>query len=1248
MFEFLKLKLEKFSFQTELFKERRLVYFAEYSGDDDGTEDDMSVAEKEALEIAEKAKQKNKEQEPKVEELAPEVDSVISNIAEKSYSLLDKMQYEMPPDVDPKKIDEARKIVDSRIAEIDEEKKNNRTVNEFLELIGKSGDEALKEQVWTVLFNAIPEIRDIKIKKHVTAGDIPAMIGMKISLPLKKIWKKNSEVPFSSRKFNAVYQEMLKDIERIAEIEMELFQAVNEGQEMLWDMYNVLQKREIEERALKAAETYTGLSLKKDQLMIGFKRDINNWHGDQPETVRRPAKWRVVDVYVDSKRPDDEWWRNLPESTPEEKQEKERAKESRVFGGVWVEVEDAGTGQKHQMSMRRFKEFASLHRLKPQVNKKKDLPNVVDYLKTMNINLQAGMTIEFDEWVLNKTTQRLEPQPNQVKIRYIDDEVVQLDKPIKVFSLYDSPDDLDIQMKDRIPLAEFAQWLNKTKPLPVTDKPNLQQQLQNHYEYMNNLYKRIPECHRPINLEKGEVIFADAPGNPLFEISNVGFNGDVDLTNGKHFTGVQFLRWVYKFDMEPYDPELEAMKVKKYVKQKRIDKKFLETLDQAAERAKQDAENTIKHFQETGTWRDTLKKLRAKGMKGILEPKIPLKEDVYNDAQKQSHSWMRQFINDTHILRVGDVIQLFTKCWEYRVRNYERQQKARYSAVGKGIPWFGTEFERISQQAETEEMQQFKDAMDQWGVRQVEETLYATTNRDQAKACFNVLAEKGYIRWDDPRLWKAINQFTDINHKIPIPKEGVDPYMPFAKGTSARTGQFFNGNPIDEKSPVDFIPEALDSLWGETSYVSWKRQNDSALEDGIQKSFNKGEELESDPNNTGGIAKELAVLLERHMRGEYVEPSEFEGLLRFCIEMGKAGGKEKMYYLLMGTSAKSPDGRSIMGWDRVGRFISKYSNQFAALDYFSQSNLAPKRDFRTGEVFTRKWLRSDFDQLTEPWENEIKQNGGKVTGPTAESNLFLWNEVLNSDSFQIRLEKGIRNAQNIDHDDSPYFIPALKESEIQSACATTGGDTKKFTVQGYKNGYIGFGLRLKSLEAKIESEKEYEKKGEVGFSRQYLKKMVDTLRSYMRYDAILDNRYLRKNDRLQKFNNSDYNTGCVWDGERALRIYQTEMNGVLQEIIRAYGRENDENLYKFPFIRQKSIKGNKEMEKNQEKIENAIENWGPEFEEMVMSDDGEKMIKILQNKKFKAQELSELKQEDKIKNKMKMELFESSRGPSDE
>lgn len=1204
-----------------LFGEKRFVYFAESKD----PEDSEGKEEVEEGEIPENGAPEESPEEP----LSEEVQAPRSGVVDQVHSLLDQVEYKLPPDFDEERLQNARDIVNQHAVDLNGyEKQFDQKSSDFIAEMGVEPTEGLKDEIWQILYSVVPEFKNQVVQEYKSFNPdlIPANLSFKLRKQLAAVWKKNSEKQVSARYLTRFIADSLKIMDKVAENEFEILKTFQQVKEVMWDMYDHRKKRHIEDMKLRGAVRYAGLPLLKGMEYTGTRTQITGWQDNSEPIVEQFTEgWTLKDVYINKVR----------EIDPEDKKNKEKMK----MEGVWVAIESRTTGQTFRMSINRFREFVTLHRIKPKIKKKAELYEHVPYLKEMNIELKPGSEIEYDEWRFDEDQGKWVADPKKVKIKYIDDQVVKLDQEVLLHSVADTPDKAFHIKQNEMFLGDFAKWLNRTLAVPTMNYDELQDKLLEHYELMNKQYKRNKECHDPIMLQKGEVIFADAPGNPLYQIVNEpDKEGVVKLSRGLQFTFPQFLKWVYEYGMEPYKPELEANKVKYYMKGS----------NRAAKRAEEDAENAKKHFINTGEWKDTLKKLKEKGLKGIVAgPELKIKVDRRNIPMKESHSYLRQFIRDTYMLDLDSIFQLFKTGYEYYTRNWRRRQKTRYSAIGKGVPWFGTEFERLNQQAENEEVDMFKQAMDQWGVPQIEETLYETNNRDQAKACFNVLAEKGQLRWDERRLWETINKFTDINHKIPMPEPGIDPYIPFKAGT----GKKFKGMDVAGRSPIDFIPEALDSIWGESTYVGWKRQNDGALEDGISKTYNKAEELESDPNNNGGIKRELELLLERHLRGEYVDPSEFEGMLRFIVEAGKAGGKDKVYFLLMGTSAKyppgDPNGRTIMGWDRVGRFISKYCNQFPALDFFSASNSDVKRDAETGEVFTRPWIKADFDHLVRPWVDKFVSTGSVSAPP--EANDFMWKEVLTSDAFQKRLEKGIRNANAIDHDDSPYFIPALKESEIESACASSGGETKKFTVQGYKNAYLGFGLRLGSLKEKYDEEVSFEKKGQAAFKNQFLQKIIGTFQTFMKYDSILDNRYRRKEEsRLQRFSSHDYQSGCVWDGERALRIYQKEMQGIITQIAQAYAEKGliskDElpELIETPFVRLPSVRDNPKLKKEQEKIEGAIENFGGRFEKMIMKDKGQLMLEIVSKTDFQANHVA-ADPAKQVENKMKMEIFEGMR-----
>lgn len=1195
--------------RAHLFSEKRLVFFSDERIDDETDPEyyeekppDDSKGKKGKKEAKEAKEKKEETPQGGGAEEVTEVDRIASRINEKAQSVLDTWEYEFPADIDPEKVKNAKIAINEYYPDLQKlEEDVDNSVNELLGEMEAVGNNEAQDDLWKGVYKAVPEFTQKQLRENKQFDT--SVMGSNVSTEIKQniiaVWKKYSENPPSVRVINTYSQKLTETVKKIAENEFNMLQVIDQVREVMWDMHNKLQKKSIEERMVRSVSRRVGIPLKEGQELQGFKRTIKrSFEANKPFEDQIPARWYIKEVYVDKKRNRD----------PEDP----NSKDEMIMNGVWVALEERGSGRIYRMSSNRLRDFINIHDIKPAVNKKEKIKENVIHLSEMGMTVKAGDTLEYDEMKIDPKTRQPFADVQKVKVLSIDDYGVKLDKKVLYRAFYDSPDEEFHDYKDYLTLAEFAKWMNMFRPLPVMKLDTLKNKLHDHYDYMNTKYKRAKNCHVPINLEPGEILFADAPGNPLFEIGSIDeAKGLIKLKNNRLFTYPQFLRWVFENDIEPFDPELEALKMKTYFK----------AGNRSANKAKENAASTIEHFKNTGIWRNTFKDLMKKGIKGIVGPKVELKEDEEIDVERHSYSRLKQFLNDTTWLRLDDIFQLFKSGWEYYVRNWQRRQKSRYSAVGKNIPWFGTEFERINQQAETEEVNQFKEAMDQWGVPQIEETLYDTNNQDQAKACLIVLAEKGMIRWDDKRLYVALNKFTDINHKLPIP--AGDPYKKFGKNAGD-----FNGVPLEGKSVMDFLQDAMDSLWGEGSYVGWKRQSDGAIETAIQQSYNKAEELENDPKNVGGIAIELSNMLTRHMNGEWVDPTEYEGLLRFIIEAGKAGGRHKIYFLLMGVNARNSDGRTILGWERIGRFVSKYSNQFPALDYFSSSNVDAKRDFVTGEILVnadgnpRPYTRSDFNAVTQKWVNDGENKGYFIPGDDAEA--FLRNQVLTTDAVQNRLEKGIRNAQNMDHDDTPYYIPALKESEIESVCASSGGSTKKFTIQGYKNGYIGFGMRMDALVDKYEQEKGYEITGGVGFSESYMQKLITAFKSYVRYDGILDNRYrISKRAGLQRLSSSDYQTGCVWAPNTPLKKYQDEMKNLIIEIANAYGRGDDPNIVKLPFER--GVK------------DEVIEKFGPRFEKMIReTDGGAKLIEIVKNHTFLSANKERPDPETMFRNKARM------------
>lgn len=1263
-----KLLLQTSSYKEDsFFGEKRMIYFANGTGEGEGGgEDDTDSSEEEGEgkpEGPETTKKPEKPEEAQPPELAPEVVKVSESTADRvegTLRIIDELGYHLPPGITEEQIKEARTKVSTLVEELNP--LNNQMDNLVLDFIEKELGEPRNKE--SQIFKGMQLVVEDFISEYSYARDLAAR--SKSKGPLSKYQPKvpsmswtirnaafnltNKTKHISLAKANAYSKKFMELAQQIAEKEWEMLRTINDVKEVMWTFKEKAEKKHLDERAIKEEERYVGIPLVEGQIfvgdaeIVGYVRDEET--GRESLKTTKTQRWKIRKIYVnDQTDPNDAYSKR---------------------NGVWIELQKEGSAKWQTMSPKMLRDFASLHDLKPDIERKEQLPEAVRYMREMQLEFgEPPFTIEYQGFNYDETGHPV-PAAKTVEITQMDATGVTFSEDIVYRSMFQTAGLGQNDERGHLTYAEFAKWLNVSYAIPQMSQDDLQSKLNEYSNQLNALYQlkdektgrflsRDPECHGPIRLQRGEVLYSEAPGSPLYRIEYVdpAKGGTIHLNVGGNmeqtFTFNEFLRWIYQYELERYDPEFEVNKCVKYGNLDPNDEETKQKIRERAEAAKE-------RLEDPGKSREDIKKInirdeiitpKADGKPHIPKeieegelPPIKFKERPAMQAQVPSYNFLRKFWNETQFLTLDDLGQLFKSGYDYYIRNWERRRKKRYSAIGKGIPWFGTEFERINQQAENEEVGQFKDAMDQWGVWQIEETLYETGNQDQAKACLNVLAEKGMIRWDDPKLWMAINKFADESHQIPWPLDyTTDPTRQYKSGIAK-----FNGRDVGGKTGLDLLPEAMDSIWGESSYISWKRQNDSIIEDNIQKSYNKAEELENDPKLVGGIRKELAFLLEKHANDEYVDPSEYEGLIRFIIEAGKARPEDKMYFILMGATLKNTNGRTLMGWERIGRFISKYCNAFPAIDYFTDKN--PRRHPSEKDKFVDgAWTKGDFEAFTAEWCSTAEQDGYL---PNTKVKKFLYDEVLTSEALQIRLEKGIRNAEKMDHDDTPLFIPALKESAIDDICSSSSGSSKKFTIQGYKNAYLGFGFRMNALVSKFDEELSIgDLKGGKGLSSQYRDKLISAFQSFTRYDAILDNRYEKgRGPAFQRFDQSDYATGCVWDTMPLVK-YQKELQDLTKRIIEKYRAENDP---RFKGIFEKNPpppptedpverkKLQQEYEGKEKEINNRLKEFGNNFRQLVMSDGGAQMIDIVRDHAFIIEGLADITPEQALQNKLLLEL----------
>ncbi|MFA7686024.1 MAG: hypothetical protein WCX95_04465, partial [Candidatus Gracilibacteria bacterium] len=429
---------------------------------------------------------------------------------------------------------------------------------------------------------------------------------------------------------------------------------------------------------------------------------------------------------------------------------------------------------------------------------------------------------------------------------------------------------------------------------------------------------------------------------------------------------------------------------------------------------------------------------------------------------------MERIWDDTRFLSFSDLWAMGKTMYDYYERRWDRRQKDQYSSVGEDIPFFGSEMRRIKQSAENEEVHQFHESFAQKGVFEIEERLVQTHNKDEFKACIEDLAEKGHMRWDNIDFWKNLNRFVNNPSRlIPIPSNG-DPYT-IVDEADGRTG-------------LDYIQGALDSIWGESTYDHLVSKDKSTRQSTSRSWYEKGKELEIIP---GGHEKALEKLLRKHRNGEFVDPNEFEGLILHMIDAGKSSMQTKLYYIVAAGAAENHHGHTILSFDRVGHINSEMLAQFPILEYMTASPLR-------SDGKDHKWTKDDYKRFLAFFEKSSGPNGCK---PTKEVDHFLWRYIVPSYENETRVNKDLRNADKLDHDDMFAYLPPASSKVLENACRTVGGGGKHLlTIEGYANAAPGFSQYFKSLAHFGNNER-----------------LMKALQSYVRFEAIMMDRWEKGN-----------------------------------------------------------------------------------------------------------------------------------------
>jgi len=303
------------------------------------------------------------------------------------------------------------------------------------------------------------------------------------------------------------------------------------------------------------------------------------------------------------------------------------------------------------------------------------------------------------------------------------------------------------------------------------------------------------------------------------------------------------------------------------------------------------------------------------------------------------------------------------------------------------------------------------------------------------------------------------------------------------------------------------------------------------------------------------------------------------------IDAGKSSMQTKLYYIVAGGAAENHHGHTILSFDRVGHINSEMLAQFPILEYMTASPLR-------SDGKDHKWTKDDYKRFLAFFEKSAGTNGCK---PTKEVDHFLWRYIIPSYENETRVNKDLRNADKLDHDDMFAYLPPASSKVLENACRTVGGGGKHLlTIEGYANAAPGFSQYFKSLAHFGNSER-----------------LMKALQSYVRFEAIMMDRWEKGNKDFARMDKNILTRKTVVSTTPPI-VFFNELNGVMRKIADVY--DNPELKEAIETIQEDSKNWDMHDPNNQAK-QRRIQGFLSKFDEIIENtfaeDGGKKAAEVI-------------------------------------
>ncbi len=338
--------------------------------------------------------------------------------------------------------------------------------------------------------------------------------------------------------------------------------------------------------------------------------------------------------------------------------------------------------------------------------------------------------------------------------------------------------------------------------------------------------------------------------------------------------------------------------------------------------------------------------------------------------------------------------------------------------IPEKIPYFGRlqyDFRGREKHSEEEEVGVWEKRFGHIDNHALQHMLVGQTDKDKVKAIINLLTKRGRMDFEDDQLWYTLERLS----KYGMPHDACH-----------RDNILRNA----------YLQKLIAQIWDDKDqFEHWKTANDSAIKKGKDSFAATVDDLSSLPK---GQASALARLLEawdkQKDHGAKVSPEEevnphlFEEHIHYAMRNGKMGMEDKFFYLIQGVA------RGLLNVDRLRSFNGqegKILNAFPFIDFFDKKNN------------TLDEIRTIAESIT---------NKKAPYTPDYRTTYLLYEEVRRNKAVRDRAAKGIKNSQNVDHEDLPMLISLLDYGNINQATGIAGGQLWRVSAPAMKNIYVGY------------------------------------------------------------------------------------------------------------------------------------------------------------------------------------------------